>query len=169
MTVQTPLEFADETDLKCVSIFAYLAGIIDGEGSIYVFRVHEKGKGPIYHRIEMNITNTNPWIVLYAQYVFGGTIRKKDPNRYKGRFGLRTCYSWQVQSADAERALLQLYPYLFLKQKQARLCLIMRFMKRSCKRLTPELVELRDKIWQQVKDANHTIERYGLPEEFQCQ
>lgn len=162
MTVQTPIEFAQK-----ISIMSYLAGIIDGEGSISIIRVHEKDRIPIYHRISINIVNTNPWIILYAQFIFGGYIHKKK--RSDGHWGTKPCYAWQVEGPKAEKTLIELYPYLFLKQRQAKLCLIMRFIKRVFKPLSPELIELYDKIWQRVKDANQTIDRYGLPEEFQCQ
>ena len=57
---------------------AYLAGIIDGEGSIYIgnFSCNEITKLP-YYQTNMQVTNTDQKLIDWLHNTFGGLINSK--------------------------------------------------------------------------------------------
>jgi hypothetical protein len=66
---------------------AYLAGIIDGEGSITLTRMHESE----YRRPCITIASTDKELLIYIQSLTGGTINNKKnykPDRHKDSFTL---------------------------------------------------------------------------------
>jgi hypothetical protein len=104
---------------------AYLAGIIDGEGSIVEQRYLRKSDGT--HRLWYVITVANTEKSLMDWLVqFGGTIRankQKVPVAFVGQktyFGKKQCYSWRTyrrsEVIDILRATL---PFLILKKDKA--------------------------------------------------
>ena len=98
---------------------AYLAGILDGEGSICITRTKPKG---LYkhsrYTLAINITNTNEWLIRWIDFNFKGTInRTRLPSR-------RDCWRWQVHSSKAVEFLRLLLPYLKIKKPQAELALM---------------------------------------------
>jgi len=99
---------------------AYLAGIFDGEGCIVIHK-RKTGKGilhPGYH-IEVNLANTNEWIVRQFQFSFGGNIylRKKQTCQS------RTIWAWQVSARKALDFLAVIKAYLKLKRAQAEIAI----------------------------------------------
>lgn len=92
----------------------YLAGFMDGEGSIMLVR-NKKGSKLLYPRV--CVTNTNRGILEKIAETFGGRIKThwNIPNpRWK------TAYAWTTTSMEQTRwVLLCLRPYLILKRPQA--------------------------------------------------
>lgn len=90
---------------------AYLAGLIDGEGSIVITR--QRATGP-----KLMLWNSNKpmidWLVRHA----GGTGYRQD------RRGKQLCWLWNVSPSGIEPILIQLYPYLVAKRRQARVMLM---------------------------------------------
>ncbi len=100
---------------------AYAAGIMDGEGTIGVYRYKGTGtyKNKISYRPDVSMANTNLKIVKLFKAWFGGTIiEKKQIKNYK------VMYRWNLCSYDAVQEMISaLLPYLQLKRKQAELIL----------------------------------------------
>ena len=98
------LPFLKETDL------AYIAGIVDGEGSI---SIQQNGKHQIAH---LTISNTNLEVLKWIQNKFEeGTIYKRTlyPNR-------KQCYVWQTGAHKViYLILIKLLPYLKIKRNKA--------------------------------------------------
>lgn len=89
---------------------AYLAGVIDGEGSIILYR---RGKGAA---LRLNVANTNLELVRWCVNTtgVGNIVRKKSENpRHK------SSYLWLVNSQAAASVLKQILVYLVIKQRQA--------------------------------------------------
>ncbi|MGZ4160894.1 MAG: LAGLIDADG family homing endonuclease [Neobacillus sp.] len=66
---------------------AYIAGIIDGEGSITLTRMHEHE----YRRPCILIASTDKELLVYNQTMTGGTINNKknyNPDRHKDSYAL---------------------------------------------------------------------------------
>lgn len=93
----------------------YVAGIIDGEGCINFHFIREKS---LYCRLTVEMTNKKLIELLHSQ--FGGIFY----NRIRGTKNKRT-YLWRVYGNDAIKILLKVYPYLVVKEPQAKL--IMQF------------------------------------------
>ena len=96
---------------------AYIAGIVDGEGSLNLNRVHSNDPNrKATYSIRMRITNTFPglldWIGLKVGYGSIGQLKK-----YKIHY--KQAYEWILNGRRAVVLLKQLYPYLKVKKLQA--------------------------------------------------
>jgi hypothetical protein len=103
------LDHASNTDL------AYLAGIIDGEGSIMqIFRTR---KHPVW-AIKCNMTDRP---IIEWLHSFGGTFHIR-PSRDPGRF--KEQYEWDMhRQLDVQAMLTALLPYLRVKHDKAKAAL----------------------------------------------
>jgi len=91
---------------------AYIAGIIDGEGSIY--SGHRKGRYQIWLSIQM----TDRVALEFVQSLFGGKILLM---RQKGN--RRDIYRWRLTGYQIHPILTSLSPYLLTKLPQAKIAL----------------------------------------------
>lgn len=138
----------------------YLAGLIDGEGCISLFRSKRKGKcsyhtyasnNPNYHielRIEMSKAKK---LFFYYKEILGGSIWQR---KRKGRDCIMYC--WSVSGSNLKKLLIFVCPYLKLKQKEARLALeFISLLKKKAfyNALTNKELQLRENIYQKLKKA----------------
>jgi hypothetical protein len=91
---------------------AYMAGIFDGEGSVFI---RTRGKDGIPDSIVMTITNSDPRIMKWLKENFGGLINRSI---HKGRVGRLPCWVWTVNSRLAVSILREILPYLIIKRDQ---------------------------------------------------
>lgn len=102
---------------------AYLAGIIDGEGSVII---HGRGKSI---QLRLLITNTHQGVLEWATAVTGvGRVNSQYPARYSSIDGgppvlRRPTYAWACNSDSAESVLKQIQPYMVIKSAQAALAI----------------------------------------------
>lgn len=91
-------------------IMAYIAGLIDGDGSIWMKRVTD-GYLP-----RVNLSNSCEQICQYLRKLFGGTVSFSAPRKE----GQRSMYSWLLQGKEGCRTVLNsIYPYLAVKKDSA--------------------------------------------------
>ena len=107
------------------SEISYLAGLFDGEGSIYFARRPEKkkkhnGKGyrtSISQRISMEITMTDKSVLTWVHEVLGvGTLNKKPRKGFRKdgtKFLMQ--YKWRCTFRDAYYVCCLLFPYAHTK------------------------------------------------------
>jgi len=90
--------------------WTYLAGIIDGEGSISC---------PEYKTLYLAIVNTDRKLIDWLLETLGGTVftTKHQGTRWKDG------YRWSLFGLDAQRILRKVEPYLIIKKERARLAL----------------------------------------------
>lgn len=94
---------------------AYLAGIIDGEGSILITKWKGNRLNPTYRtRVAIQMTDREP--VKLAHVVLGGFFF----DNYKTKSGKRL-FMWCVEGTNAVRALKKVHKYLRVKKNQAAL------------------------------------------------
>ena len=104
---------------------AYIAGLFDGEGSIYFTRRPEKkkkhkGKGYRYSnsmRISMEVTMTDESVVRWVHEVLGcGTVVRK-PRKGLRKDGTKFLmqYKWRCTFRDALYVCILLFPYAHTK------------------------------------------------------
>ena len=90
---------------------AYIAGIIDGEGSIMLQKIHANE----YPAPCISIASTTLELLNWIKERVGkGTIRKK-----------KNCYSYILRHNDAIALLKEVYPYLIIETKRKRAELIL--------------------------------------------
>ncbi len=90
---------------------AYLAGLVDGEGSILLYK---RGTGSA---MRLSVANTNLQLLQWCQTITGvGNIAGRKPiNAAKHK----ASYLWLVNSQAGCSVLVQIRPYLVAKAKQA--------------------------------------------------
>jgi hypothetical protein len=98
--------------------YIYLAGIIDGEGSLIVSRSDRGSYMNYYGRI--HVKNTDYRLIKWLLDKFGGTVSNhepSDPVKHK------KAYSWYFSgdAHDKEVLLLSIMPYLIVKKEQAKI------------------------------------------------
>ena len=111
--------------MKSEADIAYIAGLFDGEGSIYFAKRPEKkkkhtGKGyrtSMSQRISMEITMTDESVVRWVHEVLGcGTVVRK-PRKGLRKDGTKYLmqYKWRCTFRDAYYVCCLLFPYAHTK------------------------------------------------------
>ena len=100
---------------------AYVAGLFDGEGSVYFKRMkqkkHQRPGKPVHNVmvIRMEIAMTDKSILVWVHEVLGvGTV---NPKRYKTKYtvGWKKQWRWRCQHRDAYLVSCALFPYAHVK------------------------------------------------------
>lgn len=100
----------------------YVAGILDGEGTIALCNYHQKDRPSEYTRLEIRINNTDFRLIKWLMHNFGGRFQSQANNR--GFKNTKTLYSWYLSGkANKEKFLLGVLPHLLLKKEQAQIAL----------------------------------------------
>jgi len=91
----------------------YLAGIIDGEGSIYVQKQIKKTGFHAYN-LRFQVMNTSKELIAWLQETFGGVIyeRKSKNPKWKDR------YEWWLYHKKFDEIAPHILPFLIIKKKQ---------------------------------------------------
>jgi len=130
---------------------SYLAGIIDGEGSIGIEHLSPcKNRKKDYYACRLTVINTSKELMDLLKYHFKGQYdqRKLIP-------GHKPCYRWHVFGQDLEYALQELLPYLFIKREQA--LLVLRYRETVGKtgwNVSDEVLAQRKELWLSCKQLN---------------
>lgn len=131
---------------------AYLAGLVDGEGSIsFILRKEPKWSAGIYYQPRLRIAMIDKAIIDWLQSSFGGYIseRKFENPKYN------TAYCWEVSSTRCENVLRAIYPYLRIKKPQCDVAFKkFNFKKSGNYRWTPEEMEYLASLHQEMKRLN---------------
>lgn len=94
--------------------WSYLAGILDGEGTIYIGQMSDKRRT----FLKVVVTNTDLNLMKWLITNFGGAYRGEQRGNY------RLIYRWQPKGKkNREKLLLGVLPYLIIKREQALLAL----------------------------------------------
>lgn len=121
-------------------LYAYLAGIVDGEGyvgikkSTWGMKNRPDVKSPTYHE-RVQIKMNNPVVLEMFKKEFGGSFYK-DSKIYQRKGSYHTnkiMYCYQATDKIASIILKSLLPFLHIKKEQAICCLKLRKSKESKK------------------------------------
>ncbi|MDU1312807.1 MAG: LAGLIDADG family homing endonuclease [Clostridium septicum] len=106
---------------------SYIAGIIDGEGSIMLEKIHKNN----YPSPVISVTSTTIELLEYLKATIGfGKITKKTNYNIEKH---KNCYTFVVNYNNAINLLKDVYPYLIIKSKKLRAKMIIE----EYKNLTP--------------------------------
>lgn len=154
----------------------WLAGFVDGEGSIGISRVSKKDGRISYNRVFFCITNTDKKILEKIRKFFGignVKIKKKNPllESNKSRFGKRDCYDFGLGKKQAREVIREIYPYLQVKKRQAKLVLDLPAQRWIMSRKTGKhhggrktdrkIEKIQEKMYWQCRKLNSGSSRYG--------
>ena len=91
---------------------AYVAGIIDGEGTITVVKNGQTSS------LRVSVCNTNEWLINWLRFSFGGSVykfRKIEKNKQ--------AWQWMLTCRKARDFIVLVMPYLQIKRPQAELAI----------------------------------------------
>lgn len=109
-----------------VAEMAYLAGIVDGEGSIYIGNFSSNPKtGSKYYQTNIEVTNSDKPLMDWIVQVFGGRISIYTAAQ-RPKNARRTYYRWIATGERVTHLAEILLPYLIAKKKQAEIMTKMR-------------------------------------------
>jgi len=120
------------------ALFGYLAGIIDGEGSLMIKRtIRPDCVNPCYFT-RVSVKNVNEEVLKLMQKTFGGSVRQ-DPKIYRsvsGFAGRHRMWVYDTHDRAATRLVRSLVPYLIIKREQAHVLLKLAELKQRPHALT---------------------------------
>ncbi len=127
-------------------LIAYLAGLIDGDGSIQINKRHKKTE----YLASLKICMTNKKIIEWLKDNFGGTIYN-----WKQKFPNRDMYNWSLNAQESSILLKRTLPYLIVKKQQAlNLIVFSNTLLNYGKKLTKTIQEKRELLYQKQKLFN---------------
>ena len=130
------------------SFYAYLAGFIDADGSIFLSRNNRQGKSGISAWVFA--FQSDPKILRWFLRATGyGIVRERVS--YSPAGSPHLAYAWEIHKADEVRSLLtQIEKYLFIKKKRAKIVLAgAKLIGEPGQKLSPEDKRRRRKIWRE--------------------
>ena len=132
---------------------AYLAGIIDGEGTIYIQKIPKKNFFDYFPRVQ--IVNTNKELMYWIRDTFGGIVSSRDRSNENRNW--RVQHTWYTTRQILDIILPLLVPYLIIKKKHAEIMIEFRktFTDKKSHRITPELFVIRDNFMYQIRHLNN--------------
>lgn len=96
---------------------AYLAGIIDGEGSIVIYKYQRPNTKKMDYGGFVCVGSTSQELILWLCKNVGG----KWCNIKKSKETYKNCYRWSQYGKDALMTVMRVSPYLIVKRKHAEL------------------------------------------------
>ena len=98
----------------------YLAGIVDGEGSIGIHAGKPYGRmRASNHLLRLGVSNTSESLIRWMEARFGGASHIQHGNIHT----VRPCWNWVLHGQAAVDMLRRIRPYLIVKSAQAWLAL----------------------------------------------
>ena len=103
---------------------AYLAGLIDGEGTISLWKVNApKNARGFTHHVTFTIAQSNePYLDEIRNMIGNGTVKLKNPGGDRGK-NSKPCFGLRFNAYQTRWILPQILPYLRLKRRQAEIVL----------------------------------------------
>jgi hypothetical protein len=143
---------------------AYLAGLIDGEGCLYIGNVKQGkyGNGLQWHSM-LKITSCDEELIIWLENTFGGSKDSRYRWTSKKTF-TRPVYNWQATGAMLDYLLPLVKPYLIIKKKQCDVMMRYRITSKNIgsKRLPPEITEQRLELLSEMRSLNSRFHEHPL-------
>jgi len=148
---------------------AYIAGLLDGEGCINIYRINTPYIRKVEKRLQpkwvlsVSIYNTHYETIKWLYDNFGGYLQSR--HRYKkpeqienGKW--KPSYAWKLAANKANDFLKRIVKYLRIKKEQVELAI--KFQDNLCQfhrtkkvnKLSGADIEFREKCWLQMKMLN---------------
>ena len=143
---------------------AYMAGIIDGEGSIYIGNFSSNPKtGSKYYQTNIEVTNTDKQLMDWIVNTFGGRLNTYTAKQLP-KNSRRTVYRWIATGERVTHLCEVLKPYIIAKRRQLEIMIEMRATYKSVNgarkgtqgllRLDPELLQTRQSYFDEMRSLH---------------
>lgn len=143
---------------------AYIAGVLDGEGTLIVGKYRRSGNRYLGYRGFMSIANTNIPMLLHIKGIIGGKIcaQKKTTGPYLGS----VCYNLYLNTHQIREQLPKILPFLVAKKEQAEVLLdfLGRQASNASAPVSDELLDFYESCYQRLKELKKL--RYSFKEEI---
>lgn len=136
--------------------WAYLAGIVDGEGCITITRLspNEKQHTKNYRfQFTLVIVNTSPALITWLHDNFGGRVVRKKVDRTRHK----QTWAWVLKESAAIPLLKRLLPYMVIKRRQAEAVIELKrdwVYFRGHRMISTEELSRRSALWEEVRRLN---------------
>jgi len=133
---------------------AYLAGIIDGEGSLLLWMNKSSQKSGQFN-LRVNVTSTDKCLVDWIFDNFGGSIYECNSPSRKCQPKWKKQYVWQINRPEMLQFLENIYPFLIIKKERCEIAIKFRktFSKRE-RNLSKETFNIRLEMFEKMKHLN---------------
>lgn len=149
-----------------IAKIAYLAGIIDGEGSIYIGNFSSNPKtGDKYYQTNIEVTNSSWELIEFLEKNFGGRVYAYKASQTP-KNSRKPYWRW-IACGDRVTHLCELiYPYLTAKLRQCEIMISMRKTytangkglskkgKQGVQRNSKELLGLRQSLFEEMQSLH---------------
>jgi hypothetical protein len=98
---------------KMSTDLAYLAGVIDGEGTVTLTKNNKRDP---FRRISVSVSNTDLDLIEWLHAEFGGKVRIRA--RQKAHY--KVAYEWRIESDQALNLLKRVTKYLRVRSRKQR-------------------------------------------------
>lgn len=135
---------------------AYLAGIIDGEGSIMLWKSEIDPSRRGQFNLRVNISTTDKCLMVWLFENFGGRFYEMNAPSRKSNPNWKQQYIWEVKRPEMLKFLKNIHPFLVIKKERCEVAI--RFRETFAKRerfLTKETFDIRQSLYEQMKHLNH--------------
>lgn len=130
---------------------AWLAAVVDGEGTIGLYRINNQGR--IRYAPTVSVSNTNFEFVKRISDLVDGAVSIHNTSRAKKK-GHRVCYILYVRRRAVAPFLRAILPHLIIKVRQAETLLRFFDVQGSAPAQTPSDHELYEHFYHQMKALN---------------
>src|SRR5262252_5226632 len=88
--------------------WAYLAGIIDGEGCVSIVMQRQvKCRRTLRHILKLFVGNTDPRLISWCREIFGGSVHYRPPKTTQHK----PTWVWEVHHEQCGQVLKYCLPY----------------------------------------------------------
>lgn len=132
---------------------AYLAGIIDGEGTVYIQKVDRKTFFDYFPRIQ--IISTNKDLIVWIKDIFGGIVTSRDRSNENRNWRLQ--HTWYTSRKIMDILLPFILPYLIIKKNQVEVMIEFRktFLEKKSHRISDEILTFREECMFKIRHFNN--------------
>jgi hypothetical protein len=125
----------------------YIAGLVDADGSIGIFRINPTKTGKHSYYLRLQVTNAHVPLMNRLKGQLGGHIDRRE----KATAGHTQTYNWIAYGPAAVVIIKKIRPHLIVKAEQADVAI--RFMtkfKRYYGGMPEDVRELRQSMWEEM-------------------
>lgn len=131
---------------------AWLAGIIDGEGSIFVMKQKRKDRErDTNYILRVSVQSTDPFMAHECRNLAGGPVIFEQHDK---RPNMSSTLKWELSGRNAAGFLEEILPYMRVKHEQAKLAIeFQRTTKKHWKHMESTDYENQARLYSALKQA----------------
>jgi len=136
---------------KNIVDLAWLAGIIDGEGSIFVMKQSRKDRDRMFNYIlRMSVQSTDRIMAFECMKITGEGATMDAPTKKENR---SNTYKWQISGRKAAHLLEELLPFLRVKKDQAEAAILFQSTtKKHWRNMTSDDYQTQENFYYRLKE-----------------